>query len=86
MLGFTLRRRSGPSEGRRRAHDDLKRRLRLVLGLHEEGGLGVNEIACVDPGCPGVETVVLVMRPGERTRALPPASHVLTADEPGPCP
>jgi hypothetical protein len=30
----------------------------------------VNEIACTDPGCPGVETVILVMEPGRRTRAL----------------
>ena len=31
--------------------------------------LAVNEIVCTDPSCPGVETVVLLMRPGERTRA-----------------
>ncbi len=29
----------------------------------------VNEIACNDPGCPGVETVILVMEPGRKTRA-----------------
>ena len=29
----------------------------------------VNEIACNDPGCPGVETIILVMEPGRRTRA-----------------
>jgi hypothetical protein len=29
----------------------------------------VNEIACTDPGCPGFETVILVMEPGRRTRA-----------------
>lgn len=31
--------------------------------------LAVNEIACLDPACPGVETVILVMEPGRRTRA-----------------
>src|SRR3954469_231118 len=29
----------------------------------------VNEIACTDPACPGVETVILIMRPGQKTRA-----------------
>ncbi|HEX8663628.1 MAG TPA: hypothetical protein VF744_06325 [Beijerinckiaceae bacterium] len=31
--------------------------------------LAVNEIVCTDPSCPGVETVVLLMRPGRKTRA-----------------
>ena len=31
--------------------------------------LSVSEIVCTDPSCPGVETVVLVMEPGRRTRA-----------------
>ena len=30
----------------------------------------VNEIVCADPSCPGTETVVLVMIPGRRTRAV----------------
>lgn len=30
----------------------------------------VNEIVCADPACPGMETVVLVMVPGRRTRAV----------------
>lgn len=68
------------SLGRRdRARDDererviagLKARLRAALALGDDDGLTVNEIACADPGCPaGVETVVLVMRRGDRTRAL----------------
>src|SRR4051812_33058594 len=32
--------------------------------------LVVNEIACLDPACPGLETVILVMEPGRKTRAL----------------
>ena len=31
--------------------------------------LAVNEIACLDPACPGLETVILVMAPGRKTRA-----------------
>jgi len=40
-----------------------------VLALPAETALTVNEIACLDPACPGVETVILVMEPGRKTRA-----------------
>jgi hypothetical protein len=43
-----------------------------VRGILEAGSgtvLAVNEIACTDPSCPGVETVVLIMEPGRKTRA-----------------
>lgn len=48
----------------------LKQDLRAALGLGEADTLAVNEIACADPGCPDMETIVLVMRAGEPTRAL----------------
>jgi hypothetical protein len=48
----------------------LKRVLREALDLGEADTLAVNEIACADPGCPDMETVVLVMRVGAPTRAL----------------
>jgi hypothetical protein len=35
-----------------------------------DAAVSVNEIACNDPGCPGIETVILVMEPGRKTRAL----------------
>ncbi len=31
--------------------------------------ISVNEITCRDPACPGVETIILVMAPEQRTRA-----------------
>lgn len=31
--------------------------------------LKVSELLCSDPACPGLETVILIMVPGERTRA-----------------
>ena len=31
--------------------------------------VAVNEIVCLDPGCPGTETVILMMQPGRKTRA-----------------
>lgn len=40
------------------------------LALQPDDAVSVNEIACADPGCPDMETIVLVMRRGEPTRAL----------------
>jgi hypothetical protein len=40
-----------------------------VLKAGTGTALAVNEIACTDPSCPGVETVVLIMEPGRKTRA-----------------
>lgn len=63
-----------------RALADMTRRL---LVLEEEATVSVSEIACGDPACGGAETVVLVMRPGERTQAakvLMPAANVTEAD------
>jgi hypothetical protein len=34
-----------------------------------EATVAVNEIVCLDPGCPGPETVILIMQPGRKTRA-----------------
>ncbi|MGV7030206.1 hypothetical protein [Methylobacterium symbioticum] len=48
----------------------LKRDIAAALGLDPVDSLTVNEIACPDPGCPDLETIVLVMRLGEPTRAL----------------
>ena len=43
---------------------------RAALGLGEDDTVTVNEIACTDPACPGIETVILVMRAGEPTQAF----------------
>lgn len=48
----------------------LKVACAAALGLGPDDALAVNEIACADPGCPDIETVVLVMRAGEPTRAI----------------
>lgn len=48
----------------------LKQELRSALNLGDADTLAVNEIACADPGCPDMETIVLVMRAGAPTRAL----------------
>ena len=48
----------------------VKRQVRDLLGLPESAVIAVNEILCADPDCPGTETVILVMKPGEKTRAF----------------
>ena len=45
--------------------------------------IAVNEIVCLDPGCPGTETVILIMHPGRKTRAAKigkPVDEVTEAD------
>lgn len=41
-----------------------------VLSPSVEATVSVNEIACTDPACPGLETVILVMQAGSPTRAF----------------
>ncbi|RDJ21787.1 hypothetical protein DWF00_25935 [Bosea caraganae] len=48
----------------------IKAETRELLGLPEAAAIAVNEIICADPACPGTETVILVMNPGEKTRAF----------------
>ncbi len=48
----------------------IKAETRELLGLPETAAIAVNEIICADPACPGTETVILVMNPGEKTRAF----------------
>ena len=59
----------------------LKRTLSAALGLGADDTLAVNEIACPDPGCPDMETIVLVMRAGEPTRALRVRRPMADVDE-----
>ncbi len=41
-----------------------------ALGASAETAFAVNEIACTDPSCPGIETVILIMEPGRKTKAV----------------
>jgi hypothetical protein len=61
--------------GRRNDADEArlearKQAVRAALGLAEDAALSINEITCPDPACPVLETVILVMEPGQRTRAI----------------
>ena len=67
LAGFRgLRKRPAEEAGRRAA---LKARLSEKLALGEDDAITISEIVCHDPGCPGVETVILLMRAGEQPRA-----------------
>ncbi len=83
MLGGMLRKAFGGSAIDRAALARVKEAARGVLALPEDATLSVNEINCTDPGCPGTETVILVMVPGEKTRALKVMRPVeeVTADD-----
>ena len=55
---------------------------RAALALGEEDHVTVSQIDCGDPACEGgAETVILVMRKGERTRAAKIAKAMALVDE-----
>ena len=47
----------------------IKDRARAARPGLAEASFTVNEIACLDPACPGIETVVLIFIPGRKTQA-----------------
>lgn len=47
----------------------FKNQVREALALSDDAAVSINEIACADPACPVLETIVLVMQPGQKTRA-----------------
>ena len=81
-LGGLLRFPFGARKPEPEALGRLKAWTREALALPPEATLSVSEISCTDPSCPGTETVILVMRPGERTRAYKVAKAVDEVTEP----
>jgi hypothetical protein len=57
--------------------------VRACLSLGEDDTVAVNEIACTDPACPGLETVILVMRKGEKTQAFKSPGSLVVQTRPG---
>jgi hypothetical protein len=70
LLGGFLRGTFGLPKPDREAVERVKDLARTALQASPETAFAVNEIVCNDPGCPGLETVILVMEPGRKTRAL----------------
>lgn len=52
------------------ASERMKMVAREALGLADDVALSINEIACADPACPVLETIILIMEPGRKTRAV----------------
>ena len=69
MLRGLFARRAALPDPVPRETERVKALARTLLGLPDEAAVTVSEIACLDPSCPGTETVVLVMVPGRRTVA-----------------
>lgn len=51
-------------------------RAEILKRINGEAAVTVSEIDCGDPACPGLETIILIMRQGEPTRALKIAKGV----------
>lgn len=54
-----------------------------LLGDKPAPALTISEIDCGDPSCPGLETIILVMREGEATQAIKirkPLDEIAEAD------
>lgn len=65
---FSLGRRRDTASGE--ASRRISTEVRDSLALSADDAVTVSEIACGDPACPGgAETVILVMRRGQRTQA-----------------
>ncbi|GAA4736549.1 hypothetical protein GCM10023328_16240 [Modestobacter marinus] len=62
--------------------DRLRRWVRTTLGLGADETVLVSQLRCRDAGCAPVETVLAVLRPGDRlSRTVPlPADWISVAD------
>jgi hypothetical protein len=69
-FGNLFRKRAERSGAEAEAVARIKAQVLAILGLPPHAVIGVNEIICTDPACPGTETVILVMMPGQKTRAF----------------
>lgn len=76
VLGELFRFRSQADRPREGAADQVRAWARAILDCPADAVVKANEIACLDPGCPGVETVILILAPGERTRAYKVAKAI----------
>ncbi len=50
--------------------DSIRNWVVTALGENTPVTLTISEIDCGDPACPGLETIILVMREGEATQAV----------------
>lgn len=69
MLRGLFARRAGLPARDREAAERVKALVLAALALPPGTEVAVSEIVCLDPACPGTETVMLVMAPSMKTRA-----------------
>lgn len=69
MLRGLFAKRAGLPDKDRAARDATLRVKALVAGMLPDAEVTVSEIVCLDPACPGTETVMLVMAAGAKTQA-----------------
>ncbi|MCZ8258883.1 MAG: hypothetical protein O9333_01975 [Beijerinckiaceae bacterium] len=52
-----------------------------LASLGPAADLTISEVECADPACPGLETFILVMRPGEAIQAAKVRKPLVEIDE-----
>jgi hypothetical protein len=70
-----------PKSADRSQSERVKAHVFEALGRNPDIGISVNEIICRDPGCPGEETVILVMAPMKKTTACKVAKAMAEVSE-----
>ena len=63
--------------------NEIKEQVAAILGLDEEATVMVSELACMEEGCPPVETIIAVFRAGMdklQFRLHRPISEITTHD------
>lgn len=72
---------SAPPKPSQQHVSGLKDVVRSVLGLDPDTAVLVQQLACTEPGCPPVETVVAVLGSPRRTWKIPtPTAEVSASD------
>jgi hypothetical protein len=70
-----------PKPVARSCNEQVKEYVFQALGRNPLIGISVSEIICSDPGCPGEETVILVMVPLKKTAACKVAKAMAEVTE-----
>ncbi len=70
-----------PRPAARSCNEQVKAYVFHALGRNPAIGISVSEIICADPGCPGEETVILVMVPLKKTAACKVAKAMADVTE-----
>ena len=68
-MRFGLFRRSRPERPGAATVEQIRSWVLAAPDLAPGTAVTVNEIVCLDPSCPGIETVMLLMKAGKKTRA-----------------